>query len=1046
MDDAPKTFRMRKTKSDESFQYLKKAGINGVHILKKDWSSTDLGEIVQWSDDLKIALGVILASPIPKILCWGKNLICLYNRVFINKIIGLQEESKILGKPLSESFPQIWEKLKSPVKNYFDNNDNAQIEIKNNLNLADGATVEYVFTCNPVFDANGDTMGIILSARPGTIPLDEQIDQPPHLLQQVIKSAPVGIFTLSGEDFRISMVNSTFLNLTGNKEKDLIHQPFFDKYPRIKEKFQPILRNVLRSGESFYGEDIVIPISFNKVDRFFHLNIVLQPIKSEGGKINSLMAVVIDVTRIAEEKKLLVEKEFQFRKMVKDSKIAILLLKGPNYVIEYGNDLLFHELFLIKPENAIGKRIVDLLPLKQNMKFISELDFVYNSGITIKKSSASTTIVREEKLEEYFFDYDISPIKNEQSIVTGIMVNFYDVTENVLSKIKLQESQQRLEMSLDAGGLAIWEIDLPAYKMTYSSRLAKILQLDNLDISLDKFRTIIHPDYRNELNNVLKRALETGEYYFECQFLTKNQSTGWIRIRGKVFFDDNGNPIKILGFTRDITEEKEKQLNLQRREQRLRHLILEAPVAIGILRGPDYKVEIINEVATKLLGKSKTELEGMPLLEVMKEVNTDIAKSLLDQVYYHDKSISGTEYPVKLFRNGQLEKVYVHFEYDPLKNSEGKTIGVMVVGFDVTNQVLIRKKIEENELRFRLLANTAPNFVCSINQNNEISFINQTFQRYTGLTLEEINKQGIFIALHPDDIEKAKVKWEYSIKKGIEFIDEHRIRDKSGIYRWHITRAIPERNDYGKPTGWIATSTDIQEIKEQEIQKDYFISRASHELKTPITSLKGYIQILQSILKETDDKIILHSLTRMNLQVEKLTRLIEDLLSTTKMTRKGLILHKQKFNLWSLIHEIVDDVKFMTDYNIVFDQPKSDAHVLGDKEKLGRVITNLLTNAIKYSPDSHTVWIKATRRNDTLRISVIDHGIGIEKKEQQNIFEKFYRVRGKNEDTFPGFGIGLFITNEILKNHNTKLHVKSEPGKGSTFYFDLPLIVKGSKD
>jgi signal transduction histidine kinase len=213
---------------------------------------------------------------------------------------------------------------------------------------------------------------------------------------------------------------------------------------------------------------------------------------------------------------------------------------------------------------------------------------------------------------------------------------------------------------------------------------------------------------------------------------------------------------------------------------------------------------------------------------------------------------------------------------------------------------------------------------------------------------------------------------------------------------------------------------------------------ASHELKTPITSIKGYVQLLQSAYQKSDDDFLKRSLKVIDRQIGTLTGLISDLLDVSKIKSGSLVLNKQDFDIAEMIQDIITHIQHINpDYKISFLGRPALVHA--DRERISQVLTNLLTNAVKYSPHSKEIIVKDFIDGDHVTVSVQDTGIGINKADQEKIFERFYRVEGKDERTYPGFGIGLFISSEIVQRHHGKIGVSSEPGKGSVFYFSIPL-------
>ncbi len=222
-------------------------------------------------------------------------------------------------------------------------------------------------------------------------------------------------------------------------------------------------------------------------------------------------------------------------------------------------------------------------------------------------------------------------------------------------------------------------------------------------------------------------------------------------------------------------------------------------------------------------------------------------------------------------------------------------------------------------------------------------------------------------------------------------------------------------------------------------KKDDFLSTASHELKTPVTSLKAYTQLLQMDAKESGDAKNEMMLGRMNTQIDKLTLLITDLLDTSKINNGKLAYKKSVLKLNELVKETVDQMQSVITSHKIIIEKNSSADIYADKERINQVLNNLLTNAIKYCPGCKKLIVNLETDNQNAIFSVEDFGEGIAKEEDDKIFDRFYRISGKNLHTYPGLGLGLYISKEIIEKHHGKIWMESEIGKGSTFYFSLPL-------
>ena len=235
---------------------------------------------------------------------------------------------------------------------------------------------------------------------------------------------------------------------------------------------------------------------------------------------------------------------------------------------------------------------------------------------------------------------------------------------------------------------------------------------------------------------------------------------------------------------------------------------------------------------------------------------------------------------------------------------------------------------------------------------------------------------------------------------------------------------------------------DVTEIKKIEKQKDDFIAIASHELKTPLTSIKLFVHLLQSYHKKSkDEKSILIS-DKISTQVDKLTSMMSSFLNVYSIQTGKLDTHKVHFSIDDMIREEVEIFQYTTETHLINIKISAHTEVFADKEQISQVITNLLTNAIKYSPAADKIIVRASKNAGDITVSVQDFGMGIAKDQQEKIFERFYRTDGKREKGIKGLGLGLYIASETLKAHGGKMWVESKIGEGSTFFFSLPIQKK----
>ncbi len=351
-----------------------------------------------------------------------------------------------------------------------------------------------------------------------------------------------------------------------------------------------------------------------------------------------------------------------------------------------------------------------------------------------------------------------------------------------------------------------------------------------------------------------------------------------------------------------------------------------------------------------------------------------------------------------------------------------------------TNELLISRE------HFRLLANNIPQMTWTSLPNGEANFYNQQWYDYTGIEQLETSELPLEAVVHPDDLENTLEKYRASLATGNIFEVENRYKNGTdGTYRWHLNRAIPLRNDDGEIILWIGAATDIEEQKREMERKDEFIGIASHELKTPLTSLKGYLQLIASYKKDDLPPAVKTYIDKAVISINKLQHLVNDLLDVSKIQAGRLEYRLNQIDISELVKQCIENAAHIYPAYEFKNEAQPNLVVNGNAERLEQVLMNLVNNAVKYSPNNKNIIIRAIQFKDSVRVSVTDFGIGLSAEQIDRIFERFYRVEDKKYMT-SGLGMGLYISTEIISSHNGKISVQSEPGKGSTFYFELPLL------
>ncbi|MFC7348397.1 ATP-binding protein [Chryseobacterium zhengzhouense] len=503
-------------------------------------------------------------------------------------------------------------------------------------------------------------------------------------------------------------------------------------------------------------------------------------------------------------------------------------------------------------------------------------------------------------------------------------------------------------------------------------------------------------------------------------------------------YNDHQKIIGVSIVATEVTDQVVSEQKLKESEYRFEDLIKQSDYSIAIYRSEDLLIELANEPMLKTWGKDKSVI-GMKLEDALPELEGQPFIGILKDIFRTGKTYTATEDKVELVVDGKLQTFYYNFSYKPLKNSAGEVYAIHNMAVNVTDLVEARTKIQESEKKYRDLADSMPQFVWTCDKNGKITYMNDSWYKYMGFSKDDDVNEAIEKIIKPEVYPEVLKVWDESVKTGKPFEVEYEFLDPQNpdTYRWFLGRAVANIDEKGEIKQWIGTFTDIDDFKQLQAQKDNFLGIASHELKTPLTSLKLYTQFIEQNLNKQSDTRNAEVARRMNHQIDKLTDLVNDLLDVTKIQKGKIQLNESEFDFDQLVDEIIAEQQMTARHRILFNHYKI-GDVTADRHRISQVMSNLISNAIKYSPDADKIEVSTDLQDNTIKFSVKDFGIGIPENKLQKVFEQYYRVNETKEHTFPGLGLGLFISSEIIKRTGGRIYVHSIEGNGSEFCFEIP--------
>ncbi|QPH38915.1 ATP-binding protein [Pedobacter endophyticus] len=792
------------------------------------------------------------------------------------------------------------------------------------------------------------------------------------------------------------------------------------------------------------------------------------------------------------------ESEARFRSLIDIAPVAIAVYRGPDMLIEEANE---HMLAIWgQRAEVIGKSIHLARADLKGHDYFHIIEQVIDHKISHTEYGVRGPVAWEGDLINGYFDVSCKPVAIDEEGLSGVVIVVNDVTEKTLALIRQEETNEEMaaiyeEMSVSNEELMESQVLLRELNevlnisegrfrsMIEQSPVAMsslkgeemVIEVAN-DAVLDiwgKERSIVGlplalalPELDGQdFLDILANVYQTGTPFYGKELkasLSKNGivSDHFLNFVYQPVAGSNGLTDSILIVANEVTEQVMARRIIEESERKFRNLIEQAAVAIIVFRGDNLIIDAVNPRMLELLDKGP-EIYGRPLLDAVPELHGQPPYDLLYEVYTTGITYQGFETPVTLVRNGKQEEGYYNFTYTPLIEN-GKITGIIDMAVNVTEQVNASKQL--------------------ITLNQELNDKNQSLSD-TNLHLKEARDSAnmaiaaanlgawsvdlftsqMTISSRAKEIHGLAESTDINLEDAINMVNnEYRDEVSSAIMgciesrkafsvdyliqpadnsdpKWLRTNGKAHFDDKDTLLSIIGTTQDITEQKKSEQLKNDFLSIVSHELKTPLTSLNGYLQVLSLKAKRSDDITNLSMLGSAVKQVGKMNSMINGFLDVGRLEAGKIYIDKTRFDMAILVGEMEEEtVPGINTHKIIF-TPVITTFVEADKDKIGQVITNLVSNAVKYSSAGTTITVACITQENYALVSIKDEGMGISILDKEKLFDRFYRVETTAMRNINGFGIGLYLCKEIIERHHGTIGVESEIGKGSTFWFKIPV-------
>ncbi len=693
----------------------------------------------------------------------------------------------------------------------------------------------------------------------------------------------------------------------------------------------------------------------------------------------------------------------------------------------------------------------------------------------------------------YFDETDLDFAQNFASLI-GLALDNTRLNEEAANELILRkQSEEQFRFLLDAIPHKMWTSAPDGRATFYNKGWYDYTGINDFEKLREQIWNLIHPDDLASAAEQWPVAVKTGiSMDMEHRFRRKDGEYRWHLSRFSAHKDENGQIILWVGTSTDIHEQKLADLELSAANEELTSANEELAAVNEELASTNEELAAVNEelaTTNEELNSSEEELQTTvnelvlakeqveASEQLFRSIAVNIPKSLIIVIgkdhrfitvegdlmvkmgfdsknytgkhpaevgpperYYatrelYDRVLAGEQFNEQ--RTGATGEIF-SVDFVPLKNDKGEVYAGLIIALEITEI----KQAEEKSAKLAAIVESSDDAIIGKTLEGIVTSWNNAAERMFGYNGSEMIGQSI-LKLIPEERHHEEPHILGQLRNGIrlEHFETQRMTKDKKMLDVSLT-VSPIKDSRGNIIGISKIARDITERKRDELRKSDFIGMVSHELKTPLTSLTALIQVANSKLKNSEDTFLSGALAKANIQVKKMSAMINGFLNISRLESGKILIEKQIFDLTELIVEIIDETELtVSTHEFRFEQ-KRPIIVNTDRDKIGSVITNLLTNAVKYSPKGKVVEIKCEVLKNEIQVSIHDNGIGIRAEDQEKLFDRYYRVETTNTQHISGFGIGLYLSAEIIQRHDGKIWVKSEPGKGSTFYFSLPTAGK----
>jgi len=846
--------------------------------------------------------------------------------------------------------------------------------------------------------------------------LQHTFSQNEQRYQRLLESCAHRITILSPNGLVLESNQYSQTDATDNWWEEVVGTSFLDcpvwsADPAIQQRLRTAIAQACR-GETVHFEARIHP----QADRYLDVLMTITPQQDAKQQIEYLICASQDITVCRQS-------DNELRTIV-DAIPHLVWMMRPDGTTEYINQR-WCDYTGITPKQIQGDTWLQAIHPEDRLHAQQAWETSVRTGIPYE---VEHRIQQSNGVYRWFSVRGI-PYQDTQGTILYWIGTCTDIEEQKRAELRLKASEENMRVLAEMVPQLGWTAQ-PDGQLDYcNQRCYEYTQATFEQIRNDAWIQFVHPDDVEQILALRRHAFSTGEPY-EVEYRLRDGHTGtyrWFLVRALPMHDDSGQIVKWIGTSTDIHDKK-------RTETELRVLVDAIPHLVWILY-PDGSAEYANQrwcdytgIGTQQYLKSSRHLVVHP---------DDYQRSLtLRQHAFATGEPYEVEYRLRDGHTGTYRWFLVRAL--PVCDYEtGQIIKWIGTSTDIEEQKKTEEALRQSQAQASALMNSTVIGI-NINDGEQIVDANDTFLRMTGYTSEDLHAGKInWMDMTPPEYlaRTLQAHQELDASQSMTPYEKEYVCKDGSRLPVVVGRVAFQSN----PSQGIAFVLDNSARKELEQRKDNFISMASHELRNPLAALKLQIQLTRKRLERQSQHETSAALSRVERPIQQLERLIADLLDVSKIQAGKLEYLQETVDLNTLLRDIVATMHHVYPSHDLVVHGALQTSLPGDQDRLGQVFTNLISNAIKYSPNARSVEIDLSASATTVTIRVQDHGPGIAHEQRDKIFERFYRATDSKRKGIPGLGMGLYIVAEIVKHYGGTISVDGDVGKGSIFTVTLPL-------